>query len=81
MDPRAITEELLEIQADMQTSLGFLRLHQRYPHAGDFDLIEDRLARGLARAHRLLEALDRPMYSPAQHDDVKLPFDFMGETV
>lgn len=66
-----IQEEVLKAQADLQTALGFFRVAKNemvgVPYA---DLIEDRLARSLARSHRLLAQLGKPMYQSATHPDI-----------
>lgn len=69
-----LTEEILDIQADIQTPLGFIRMQM----AGDPDVnsaitpetLENYLSRSLARAHKLLDNLGNPMYSPSIHSDV-----------
>lgn len=68
----AITEDILDAQADLQVGLGQYRL--KYGSAGrgvrSDDSIEDNLAKSLARLHTLLEELGRPMYQIATHPDV-----------
>ena len=66
-----IIEEIMIAQADLQTALGVLRLSKKLPTAQDREMIEDRLARSLARSHALLRDLGNPMYEPATHPDVK----------
>jgi hypothetical protein len=62
---------VMDAQAELQTPLGFLRCHMddKYPDV-DLNVIEDRLAKTLARLHALLDALGSPMYQPATHPDV-----------
>lgn len=68
---RVVDAEIMDAQADLQTALGLLRCHLA-PDMGPADLtvVEDRLARSLARLHRLLDDLGRPMYDPATHPEV-----------
>jgi hypothetical protein len=70
-------EEVLEAQADLQTALGLFRLdHGRRDTADDpHDAqIEERLNKSLARLHKLLDALGRPMYQPATHPEIDDPW-------
>ena len=64
----AWVEQLLDAQADLQTAIGLYRLQH-----GKDDRIEDRLARSLARQHKLLSEMGKPMYQPATHPDVDAP--------
>lgn len=66
-----IVEQIMDAQADLQTGLGMFRvacmdraMTQTESYA------EDRLAKSLARTHKLLDALGHPMYQPATHSEV-----------
>lgn len=71
-DRKALVDSVMSAQADLQTGLGIFRLDRNdtrgLQHA---NLVEDRLARSLARLHVLLADLGTPMYQPAMHPDVE----------
>lgn len=69
----AITDEIMDAQADLQTALGIYRLNvqEKITNPKFNGHVEDRMARCLARLHRLLDQLGKPMYQPAQHPDIE----------
>ena len=73
MDRDKIIRDIMDIQAELQTPLGLyrLKLADEYsaPHQHD-EIIEERLAKTLARLHKLLDELGSPMYNPAIHPDI-----------
>lgn len=66
----AITDELMEAQADLQVGLGWFRLARMTgsPTTDELDLIEEKLTLSLARLHGMMTGLGRPMYSPSTKD-------------
>jgi hypothetical protein len=72
-----IAEDVLEAQAALQMGIGVLRLEMsQIPNREGVQLrnlrfSEDRLTEALARCHKLLAQLGRPMYEPATHKAVQ----------
>lgn len=66
-----IIDEIMDAQADLQTALGLFRLSMAEGYTDHDNYVEERLAKCLARLHRLLEQLGKPMYRPAQHPDIE----------
>lgn len=62
----ALTDEVMDAQADLQVALGVHRLDP-VKHA---DMVEDRMVRVLARLHTLLDTIGTPMYDATVHPDV-----------
>lgn len=69
-------KEIMSAQADLQVGLGLLRLEKSLLRERDgiqelnLATAEDHLASSLARLHKLLDALGKPMYQPATHPGV-----------
>lgn len=70
------TQQIMDAQADLQSALGIYRLSIDHALGNgvlstqDKIIIEDFMAKSLARLHKLLNDLGRPMYQPATHPDV-----------
>lgn len=75
MTDKDVAQHLLNMQAELQTGLGFLRLelHPEYnngPLNDDqrrwLESVERRMQAGLSMTHTLMAELGLPMYEPAQ---------------